>query len=575
MKKYLHLLTALAALFVLGIGQQAFAQDAAQPQVMPQAQCPMCHTNIMQMAQGSKHEALACDTCHQNTQEHVTNPQVRPTVNVEPGQCGTCHVNQYKSMYQVNPHSIARNSKKNPGNIAPNPFFDEALGAHGFVKEHNLPRAHAYGAVDQFLADRAFGGRFEPKEGWLFYTDEGGDFKVWDKIKDTVPDNNEQKPHKPGTAAAANAVCWTCKSSDIMMDWAFMGDPKTNAKWSRASNPVELVKNINHANNCNMCHDPHSAKPRIIRDALIQAMTRDDFPTLYSESKNPTPIDVKDMGLRGFNRKIAILGKNDSKLQCAQCHVEYNCNPGINPTTGEAIKMDDPRTNLFPLVDVTKIDEFYAHAQFKDFKHNQTGALLTKMQHPDAEVYWNSKHDKMGVGCASCHMPKVKDEATGQTYTSHWSTTPRAYIQQTCLNCHKDKTEAQMNRVLDAQQAHYFGKIREAEGAMAQMFMAFREAKDAGITGEPIKQAQDLHSVAHTNWEWWTATNGAWFHNIEQAKTSLAKSVAASQQATKILRDAVAAKVAACNGCSAPTGGPTEAAAPAAPKAKARKTAAK
>ncbi|MCD8340232.1 MAG: hypothetical protein LUC43_08575, partial [Burkholderiales bacterium] len=75
-------------------------------------------------------------------------------------------------------------------------------------------------------------------------------------------------------------------------------------------------------------------------------------------------------------------------------------------------------------------------------------------------------------------------------------------------------------------------------------------------------------------WEWWTAANGAWFHNMPQAKASLAKSVAASQEATKILRDAVAAKVAACNGCSAPTGGPTEAAAPA-PKAKAKKTAAK
>ena len=93
---------------------------------------------------------------------------------------------------------------------------------------------------------------------------------------------------------------------------------------------------------------------------------------------------------------------------CAQCHVEYNCNPGTDPATGKPIKMDDPRTNLFPLVDVTRIDDFYKHASFKDFKHNQTGALLTKMQHPDTEVYWNSKHDQMGVGCA-CHMPKVKD----------------------------------------------------------------------------------------------------------------------------------------------------------------------
>ena len=82
-----------------------------------------------------------------------------------------------------------------------------------------------------------------------------------------------------------------------------MGDPNTKAKWSRASNPVDLVHNINHALNCNMCHDPHSAQPRIVRDALIQAMTRTDYPTLYSESANKTPIEVKDMGLRGLTRQ--------------------------------------------------------------------------------------------------------------------------------------------------------------------------------------------------------------------------------------------------------------------------------
>ncbi len=537
--KSAHLLSALATALLLCVAPQANAQAPANAQ-----QCVMCHSNIGQMHTGSKHEKLACTTCHAGTDKHLTDPKAHPMVSMDPQQCGTCHKDQFESMYKVNKHRKARDSKKNSANIAPNPFFDEALGAHGFVKEHNLPRAHAYAAIDQFIADRSFGGRFEPKQGWLYFGDEGGNFKVWDKIQDTIPANNAQKPHKPGTAAAANPVCWTCKSTDAMMDWAYLGDPKAGAKWSRASNPVELVKTINHSVNCNFCHDPHSAKPRVVRDALIQALTRTDYPTLYSESANKTPIEVKDMGLRGFNRKIAILGKSDSKLQCAQCHVEYNCNPGTDPATGKPIKMDDLRTNLFPLVDVTKIDDYYKHASFKDFKHNQTGALLTKMQHPDTEIYWNSKHDQMGVGCDGCHMPKVKD-ANGKTYTSHWATTPRAYIKETCLQCHKDRNEQQMAGILDAMNAHYMGKLREAEGSMTQMFIAFRQAQDAGITGDVIKQAQELHSVAHTNWEWWTAANGAWFHNMPQAKTSLAKSVEASKKATQILRDAVKAKVAA------------------------------
>ncbi len=58
---------------------------------------------------------------------------------------------------------------------------------------------------------------------------------------------------------------------------------------------------------------------------------------------------------------------------------------------------------------------------------------------------------------------------------------------------------------------------------MGQMFIAFRQANDAGVDPAVIKQAQDLHSVAHTNWEWWTASNGSCFHNMPQAKESLAK----------------------------------------------------
>ena len=29
-------------------------------------------------------------------------------------------------------------------------------------------------AIDQFIVDRAFGGRFEPKDGWLYATLDGG-----------------------------------------------------------------------------------------------------------------------------------------------------------------------------------------------------------------------------------------------------------------------------------------------------------------------------------------------------------------------------------------------------------------
>ena len=58
---------------------------------------------------------------------------------------------------------------------------------------------------------------------------------------------------------------------------------------------------VNHALNCIFCHDPHAAKPRIVRDALIEAVTRTEFPTLYSRIRRKTKVDVMDMGVRGYH----------------------------------------------------------------------------------------------------------------------------------------------------------------------------------------------------------------------------------------------------------------------------------
>lgn len=516
----------------------------AAPEKVDTKTCVACHSNIGGFHKSGAHKKVSCTSCHSGLTKHVSAPSkdTRPVTSMDPKTCGSCHPAQFNSMYKINEERIPRFSKKNSASVAPNPFFDRALGAHGFTKEHDLPRSHAFAALDQYLCDRAFGGRFEPKEGWMYLGQGDGAFRVWDVINDKYPDDNAQKPRRAGTAAAGNPVCWTCKSTDLMLDWAYLGEKHPEAKFSRQSNVVDVMRSINHAVNCNFCHDPHSTQPRIVRDGLIQALTRTDIPSLYSEDPKATKINVIDMGVRGFTRKIATMEKADSKLMCAQCHVEYNCNPGFDPKTGKAIGMSDVRTNLFPMVDVTKIDEFYAKVGFKDFKHNVTGAALTKMQHPDVETYWNSTHDKAGVGCADCHMPKMKDKKTGKVYTSHWSTTPRHYMKQTCLQCHKDKTEKQLNRVIDGMKGYYDGKLREAESRMTDMFNAFDLALAMGVSDEVLNQARELHSVAHTNWEWWTAVNGAWFHNPQAAQLSLAKSADAAQKATKILRDAIAAK---------------------------------
>lgn len=522
---------ALIAALGLGASAGAMAADLSL--------CQGCHADLAKNHAGAAHKDVACTSCHQGLDQHLQNMKQRPTVSMDPAACGTCHQEQYKSLFQVSDRT-PRQSKKSLNGPAPDPFFDRAMGNHGFTKEHDLPRAHTFMAIDQFVVDRAFGGRFEPKEGWLYTTLEGGkSYKVWDVLKDTQPDNNTHKPFKPGTAAAANAVCWSCKSTDVMLDWAYMGDKAEGAAFNRASNPVDLVRNVNHGINCNFCHDPHSTKPRIVRDALIDAIERKDAPNVWNDvAAHKTAVEVKDAGVRGFTRKVGYLEKPDANLMCAQCHVEYICNPGIDAKTGKKIGMDNRLTNHFPMVNADQIEAYYDKIGYRDFVHPLTGAKLIKMQHPDFETFLGSKHDKAGATCQSCHMPKVTDEKTGKTYTLHWATSPRNYLKETCLTCHKDKTEAQMERAIDSMHAYYDGKVREAEARMDEMFDAFELANAMGIDERTLEAARKLHASAHVNWEYWTAVNGAWFHNPDMAVRSLAKAAKAAQDATKLLRDA-------------------------------------
>ena len=513
------------------------APAKARPAAAAAGTCYGCHAPIKEFHSSGKHAALGCAACHDGTDKHLGDPSARPTTKTDPKVCGNCHRNQYESFAQVNMHKPARSEKSQMGGPSPNPAWDKLMMPHGFTKEHALPRSHTFMLLDQLIVDRAFGGRFQSKNGWQYLT-QTGTFGIWDVLEDKYPNEKDHKPFKPGYAAAANPVCMSCKTQDHILDWAYLGDPVPGAKWSRTSKVVDFVKDVNHALNCFFCHDPHSTGPRIVRDGLIQALTRPEKDTLWHKDPKATPIAVKDLGVRGYTRKIATLPAYDTKLQCAQCHVEYNCNPGTDPTTGQPIGMADGRTNHFPFKDVNATAQHYTDLKFRDFKHAITGALLWKGQHPDVETFWNSKHDQAGVQCHHCHMPKVKDKA-GKVYTSHWQTSPRHYIKETCLACHAGWKEEQARYVMDSLNAHIQGKTRKAEFWLVRLVDKFEEAGRSRVDEAALKAARDKHYEAHVHWEWWTAANGAAFHNPEQAKESLNKSMVLSQEGIKILDEAI------------------------------------
>lgn len=556
MKKMHYLLVTATVAVILTVGfyfsSTAAEMDTAQTKKMVQTEKPVkvetcygCHMPVKELHTMGKHAKVNCVNCHKGLETHLKGPgpDTRPVTETSWETCGQCHKEQYESYMKVAYHRPARDEKSQLTNRAPNPFWDKLMMGHGFTKEHNLTRSHNWMLIDHFVVDRAYGGRFQGKNGWQYIFEEG---KAWDVLMDKYPDNNEHKAFIPQSAPAANPVCLQCKTQDHILDWAYMGDPDKGAKWSRASNVVELARSLQHGLNCYQCHDPHAAKPRVVRDGLIDALSNPDGDTLWHKDPNRTGIKVIEMGLRGYGRKIAILDKYDTRLQCGQCHVEYNCNPGTDTKTGQPVKMSDRRTNHFPYKDVFELYEHYVNKiNFLDFKHALTGGLLWKAQHPEAEAFYNSKHARAGAGCDSCHTPKMKDKKTGKVFTSHFAVTPRVQLKETCLKCHANWTEEQAKYAIDSVKAYTKGKMRKAEFWLSALIDKIVEGKKAGLDEETIKKAQDNHLRAHILWEFWTAENSDGFHNPDMARESLTRSVDESQKGIKIINDALAAKTAA------------------------------
>jgi formate-dependent nitrite reductase cytochrome c552 subunit len=74
------------------------------------------------------------------------------------------------------------------------------------------------------------------------------------------------------------------------------------------------------------------------------------------------------------------------------------------------------------------------------------------------------------------------------------------------------------------------------------MIDKFEEARNLGLDEAVLAQVREKHYEAHINWEWWTASNGAHFHNPDESTASLNKSMAISQDGIKLLDDAMAAR---------------------------------
>ena len=226
-------------------------------------QCVGCHSLNVEMIDSSSHSVHDCAQCH-TPGDHTQNPLLnKSVVNMSNELCGGCHPDQYQSFHTINLESEAKHEKAT--SLGVSPLFDKLMEGHGFTKEHNEPRSHAFMVLDQLTVDRAFGGRFQ-LENWK-------DITSSDNIWDILVDMGEQYT-LPESAKAANPVCLTCKTTDNILEWAYLGEPNPSADFDRTSNVVEFIQAVdNPTMGCIMCHDPHTTSHRVVRDGLLMRVS--------------------------------------------------------------------------------------------------------------------------------------------------------------------------------------------------------------------------------------------------------------------------------------------------------------
>jgi nitrite reductase (cytochrome c-552) len=180
-----------------------------------QENCTQCHSDVVEPYLEGPHGVMGCIRCHENGEEHATNPQTAPGVRVEANNCGECHQLQYNS-YVTGEDEDQTTQKQDEF-----PLLRRLLAGHPFAEDYREPRSHI------------------------------------NMISDFV---NTSRPR--------SALCMYCKSSDVYWQW---GDTITYE-----SNAGELLdqKIINNPITCVQCHNPHVPGLRVVQPALNDAIER-------------------------------------------------------------------------------------------------------------------------------------------------------------------------------------------------------------------------------------------------------------------------------------------------------------
>jgi formate-dependent nitrite reductase cytochrome c552 subunit len=290
---------------------------------------------------------------------------------------------------------------------------------------------------------------------------------------------------------------------------------------------------------CSQCHDPHTNKLRVISKPLMEAIAARGI-NPYAATK------VYDFNLASRQDQIIAV--------CAQCHSEqaggYSANDRIDrnfvPWAKPADVTDGLGNIIYPGV-LTQYTNLFGGLQdwtqggpivpWQSTDANARGftpygqsysinAPLAKVQHPEAETFFNSTMYVVGATCTDCHTARLT-RFNGTVYTTHWFASPVKLMdgfsatsktghpaifppQNPCVVCHTTDSIAQSKqKIKDAQDNFNFVQER----AQVALVNALKF-----IAAQPAGAARDANVATYRKaalrWEFYAqAENSMGFHN--------------------------------------------------------------
>lgn len=292
------------------------------------------------------------------------------------------------------------------------------------------------------------------------------------------------------------ASCLTCKTPDVA-DWYKQGG------WDFAKSAAKsMLAEAHPAIGCFSCHDPATHALRTTVPSFAEAMKRREI-----DLAKATPKEMES-------------------YVCAQCHSTYYLEPKTNRVVAPWDKGLDPDSML----------AYYGAKPSgfeQDFVQPDSGTRMIKARHPDYELYSGSIHASLGISCADCHMPYVAAE--GGRVRDHDIRSPLLDVKDSCLSCHRGKTEEWMKSRVAYIQASVFEAQRIAGKRIAAAHEAIAAAAKRGAPQAALDAARAELRSGQWYWDYVASANSMGFHDPELAMRSIAKAIDLAAKAKEAL----------------------------------------